>query len=133
MRISTATEDWLGAVTVSGELDAGTAPLLREALDEQLARGIRWLLVDLQGLDFIGSVGIGELIRITKRLGEIGGDLAVVCQRPNVRRVFEISGTSELLHLHQDRAAARRFLEASCRERQTATPREEGEGDGQTE
>ena len=133
MKVSATYEDWLAVIAVGGELDAETVPLLREAVDEALGRGIRWLLVDLQGLDFIGSVGVGELIRAAKLLGESGGDLSLACRRPNVTRVFDISGTSEMLHLRPEESETRAVLLESYRHFQAACPAEEGEGHGQAE
>ncbi len=127
MRVNSSYEDDLAVIVVSGELDAQTAPLLREAVDAALARGARWLLVDLRELDFIGSVGVGELIRAVKLLGERGGDLAVACHRPNLTRVFDISGTSEMLHLSATEEEARASLSASRLQLRSACPAAEEE------
>jgi anti-sigma B factor antagonist len=130
MKVNATHEDDLAVIAAGGELDSNTAPLLREAVDQALARGARWLLFDLQGLDFIGSVGIGELIRAAKLLHERDGDLAVACRRPNVTRVFEISGTGELLHLHAEVSAAHAVLQEARRCAPRAGAGEEGEGHG---
>ncbi len=133
MKVNATYEDDLAAITAEGELDSDTAPLLREAVDAALGQSARWLLVDLQGLDFIGSVGIGELIRAAKYLGERGGDIAVACRRPNIIRVFEISGTKEMLHLCAEEQEARaRLLEARC-QFQAACVQQEGDEHGQAQ
>ena len=96
-----------GAVfTVEGELDAYTGPQLREALGEALAAGTRRLFVDLGAEEYMDSVGLGILVGMAKRAGENAGGLAVVAPRANVKRVFEVSGTSELLNVVEDLAAA---------------------------
>ena len=135
MRVSATYEDDLAVIAVAGELDAKTTPVLREAVDAALGRGARWLLVDLHELDFIGSVGVGELIRAVKLLGERGGDLAVACARPNLTRVFDISGTSEMLHLSATEEEARASLSASRLQLRAACPEAEAEEDthGQAE
>ena len=121
MRISDHTEDFLAIVTVSGELDENTVPELRERLHGLLEAGAAWLLVDLGELEFIDSSGVGLLIGTSRRAGEAGGDLAVVCARPNILRVFDISGTRELLNLRQEAEPARELL-AARRDRETASP-----------
>jgi anti-sigma B factor antagonist len=138
MKVSATYEEGWAVIAAGGELDAETAPLLREAVDEELRRGARWMLFDLQGLDFIGSVGIGELIRAAKALGERSGELAIACRRPNVTRVFDISGTGEMLHVRPEAAEARAVLEEAQRCFQAACPQaactaEEGEEHGQAE
>ena len=87
---------WLG---LAGELDAYTGPQFREDLAQAIEEGARWLVVDLSALQHIDSVGIGILIGAAKRAGEKHGQLAVVCPRPNLARVFDISGTKELLNV----------------------------------
>ena len=103
MRIDLDVVDgWLQTIAVAGELDAYTAPKLLEAMTHALDEGLAWLLVDLRRLEYIDSVGLGILIGGAKRAGEKGGDLAVACQRANVRRVFDVSGTAELLNVVED-------------------------------
>lgn len=119
MRISDRSEDFLAIVCVSGELDQATVPELRERLSSLLDEGARWLLLDMRELEFIDSSGLGVLIAAARRAGEAGGEVTVVCARPNVLRVFDISGTRELLNLRQEEAQARELL-AECRQRATA-------------
>ncbi len=51
-------------VTVDGELDMVTAPLLEACLDEQLATGPTHLVLDLQPVRFMASNGLNCLLRI---------------------------------------------------------------------
>ena len=110
MRISDHSEDYLAVVSVAGELDAATAPELRERLHSLLDAGCAWLLLDLRELEYIDSEGLGLLIGVARRACETGGELALICARPNVLRVFDISGTRELLNLRQEEQQAREFL-----------------------
>ena len=110
MRISDHSEDYLAVVSVAGELDAATAPELRERLHSLVDAGCAWLLLDLRELEYIDSEGLGLLIGVARRACETGGELALICARPNVLRVFDISGTRELLNLRQEEQQAREFL-----------------------
>jgi len=103
-------DGWLETTAVEGELDAYTAPRLLEAITRALDEGISWILVDLRNVDYIDSVALGILIGGVKRAGEKNGDLAVVCTRPNVRRVFDVSGTAELLNVQEDMERAIELL-----------------------
>jgi len=94
-------DGWLETTTVEGELDAYTAPRLLDAITRALDEGISWILVDMRKVEYIDSVALGILIGGVKRAGERNGDLAVVCERPNVRRVFDVSGTAELLNVQE--------------------------------
>ncbi|MCX7600146.1 MAG: STAS domain-containing protein [Armatimonadetes bacterium] len=92
-------EDWYVLVRVSGELDAYMAPELRETVEQVLDGGARWLLIDLSDVEYLDSVGLGIMIGAAQRASEREGDIAVVCTRPNVMRVLEVSGTKELLNV----------------------------------
>ena len=79
-------------VALAGELDIGTSERFREELDNLLNGGARQLVVDLLGLTFLGSVGLGLLTGAAKRARARGGDCVVVSDDPRVLRVFEITG-----------------------------------------
>jgi len=65
-------------VTVLGELDLYTAPNLRESVLEVADDGQRQLIIDLSGVPFMDSSGLGVIVACLKRLREAGGDLALV-------------------------------------------------------
>lgn len=92
-------DDWLGVVTLDGELDAYTGEEFREVMETLMAGGAPFLLVDLMALEYIDSVGLGILMGGAKRARQQDGEIAVVCERANLRRVFDISGTAELLNV----------------------------------
>jgi len=83
----------------AGELDAYTGPQLREGLAQAVDEGARWLVLDMAQVEYIDSVGLGIIVGAAKRARERQGNLAVIAARPNVLRVFEISGTRELLNV----------------------------------
>lgn len=128
LRVQTDLIDgWLQKIVVDGELDAYTAPRLMEVVTDALDAGHAWLVIDLRGVKYIDSVGLGILIGGAKRAGERNGDLAVACDRPGVCRVFEVSGTAELLNVMADLPAA---IEALAVERAARTGADDAaEGD----
>ena len=73
-----------------GELDAYTVGQFREALRE-LSTEPR-LLIDLSGVPFLDSAGLGALIGGVRRARESGGDVAVCCARPAVSRLLHTTG-----------------------------------------
>ncbi len=87
-------------LSVGGDLDVVGAPDLRQAVVTAVADGSRLLALDLSGLDFVDSFGIGAVVGALKRLRQRGGDLALVCPSPRIRRVFEICDLDRILALH---------------------------------
>ena len=87
-------------LSIGGDLDVVGAPDLRQAVVAAVAEGSRLLALDLSELDFVDSFGIGAVVGALKRLRQRGGDLAVVCPSPRIRRVFEICDLDRILALH---------------------------------
>lgn len=107
----------LGSITVvaaSGEVDAYTGPELREALADSLhqSEGPTWLLVDLTQVQYLDSIGLGILVQTAKEAASAGGAMAVACRTPVVLKVFDISGTREMLCVRESVEEAAAVLEA---------------------
>ena len=79
-------------VRASGELDVFTTPLLRDALLGLPLESLSAAVVDLAGLTFIDSSGLGVLVAAQKKLRTGGGALRVVCDGGPVLRMLEITG-----------------------------------------
>jgi len=87
-------------VAVAGEIDVASTPQLRSALHELTGGAdIRRLVVDLDTVGFIDSSGLGVLIGCARRLRP-DGELLLVCTRPNIIRVFEVTGLDTLFPIH---------------------------------
>jgi anti-sigma B factor antagonist len=78
-------------VAVQGELDLTTAPRLKWMLHDLLDSGRSKLVVDLTETTFMDSTALGVLVGVNRALRE-GARLAIVCSRPNVLKIFELSG-----------------------------------------
>lgn len=87
-------------VAVSGELDAHVAPDLQATLDPLLAVSQPAIIVDLSGVPFIDSTGLGVLVTTLKRVREAGGTLDVVASAPRVLKVFALTGLDVVIPLH---------------------------------
>jgi anti-sigma B factor antagonist len=105
---------FLTVVAASGEVDAYTGPELLEALTASLQEsdGPTWLLVDLTDVQYLDSIGLGILVQAAKEAAEGGGALAVACTTPVVLKVFDISGTRQMLGVHESVEEATAHLTA---------------------
>ena len=93
-------------VRPTGDLDAYTAPELRQTLHEAAESGARLLVVDLSRVTFIDSAGLGTLVGAHRRMLEAGGALRIVQPPALVGRAFALTGLDEVLDLREDRAQA---------------------------
>jgi anti-sigma B factor antagonist len=88
-------------VFISGEIDMSSSPAVCDALSTA-QQGSTDVIVDLSKVTFIDSTGINSLIRAFRRAPD-DGSLQVVGAKSIVRRVFQITGVSELLLLEPPR------------------------------
>jgi anti-sigma B factor antagonist len=76
-------------VTVRGEIDLVTAPLLRDAF---IGLGSR-IIVDLRTVSFMDSSGLAVLIQQKSQME--GGELRIVADGSAVLRLFQLSGLTD--------------------------------------
>ena len=96
LSLSTRTVGDRTVVEVGGEIDVYTAPKLREQLVELVNDGNFHLVVDMEGVDFLDSTGLGVLVGALKRVRSNDGDLYLVCTQPRIRKVFEVTGLTKV-------------------------------------
>jgi anti-sigma B factor antagonist len=93
-------------VSVRGEIDVYTAPSLRERLNELVASGHYDLIVDLEGVEFLDSTGLGVLVGGLKRVRSHDGTLRLVCAQEKILKVFRITGLTKVFPIHPTLDAA---------------------------
>ena len=95
--LSTSTDEG-GAVTVTvvGEVDTFTAPVLRSSLDTQLEQQPRGLVIDLSGVQFLGSAGLAVLVETQKSARARDVELRLVATTRAVTRPLEVTGLIDL-------------------------------------
>jgi anti-sigma B factor antagonist len=77
-------------VTVRGEIDMVSAPVLWESLLD-IIQDTNRVVIDLAETEFIDSTGLGVLVRALKRLRHRGGDLVLRSPRINARKVLSVT------------------------------------------
>jgi len=92
-------------VSVTGEIDLSTSPALRASLEDAIAKNSS-VVVDLSGVTFLDSTGLGDLVRAREALLSKDGQLHLVVTQPRIRRVLEITGLNEVFYIHETLAAA---------------------------
>lgn len=96
-------------VTLVGEVDVYTAPRLKEQLVMLIEDGCTKVVVDLEGVSFIDSSGLGVLVGALRRARERDGAVRIVCTRENILKIFRITGLDKVFPVFSDIAEARRF------------------------
>lgn len=86
-------------VILTGELDVSTSGQLYEELATLNREGANHVALDLAALEFIDSTGLSVLIAEHKRTASAGGELIILTPHRQARRVFEVSGLMDVLHV----------------------------------
>jgi anti-sigma B factor antagonist len=94
---------------VTGELDLGTIASLQSSMEDLVGPGAR-VALDLEGLRFCDSTGLGAIIKLHRRFADLGGVLALCAPGQRVLDVLSISGVDQVIDVYPSVAAATRIL-----------------------
>jgi anti-anti-sigma factor len=100
------TDDVVCEMRPKGRIDSATGPAFEKDVLQQIEEGRRRLLLDFAELIYISSAGLRIVLLAAKRMKTAGGKLALCSLNPQIAEVFEISGFSRILDIHQTRDAA---------------------------
>ena len=92
-------EDSWPVVKVSGEIDIQTSPVLDGRLRNVFGEGVTSIVIDLADVTFLDSTGLSVLVAGLNRCQGVGGTVRLVSLRPNVRRVLEITGLTDVFQV----------------------------------
>jgi anti-sigma B factor antagonist len=85
-------------LALSGDLDMTATFRLEPALDRLLeGEGVSELVLDLSGVAFVDSSGLGLLLATYQRSQEAERQMAIVNSRPEIQRVFRLAGVDDVL------------------------------------
>lgn len=94
-------------VRLAGELDHHSADSLRTSVEQELDKEmVNTVLLNMQGLTFMDSSGLGVILGRYRRLNQAGGKMAACCLRPQVQRIFELSGLTRIMSIYKSEADA---------------------------
>ncbi|UOQ44344.1 STAS domain-containing protein [Halobacillus salinarum] len=86
-------------VSLAGEVDAFTAPKLKEALLPLTKEDGQTVEVDLQEVNYMDSTGLGVFISALKSTKEHDTELKLVQMQERVYRLFKITGLTEIMNI----------------------------------
>jgi anti-sigma B factor antagonist len=89
-------------VSVSGEIDAYTAPKLREELLPLAEGENKVITVNLKDVTYMDSTGLGVFVGLFKQLNRNEGELRLVELSERLKRLFELTGLSKIMNIAED-------------------------------
>ena len=106
MNIQTKKEKNAVLVSVSGRMDAVTAPEFEKNLSDLIAKGETAFLVNLGELEYISSAGLRSILATAKKLKEKQGKILFAGLRGPVEEVFKFSGFHSIFKIFDSEEAA---------------------------
>ncbi len=97
--INTHDRDGWTVIAVAGEVDVVSAPEVRGEIVRVITGGSTEVVLDLSGVVFIDSFGLGVLVGAVKRIQAHDGHLRVVVGEARVAAVLELTGLDRVLDL----------------------------------
>jgi len=89
-------------LSVVGELDLVSHDELDDAVDAAVRNDPTDLVLDLTGLTFCDSTGLGLFVRSHRRMTDCGGRLSLVGVQPQVLKVIKLTGLDAALRICPD-------------------------------
>ena len=103
MELSTREDGRVTIMSVKGDLVIGEGEaMFKKTVTRLLEEGRIYLLVDLSGVGFLDSSGLGALVRAMTNSQKEGGQTKLLNAGPQVRRLLEMTKLDSVFEIHED-------------------------------
>ena len=107
MKVKTRESGNVRILDLQGKLVLGEpVGALEETVKGLLADGHNRLVINLKGVDYVDSAGIGELVAAKKRAVEKKGDVKLLMPSKTVYNVLSMLSLHLIFEIHEDEAKA---------------------------
>ncbi|MGK7651290.1 STAS domain-containing protein [Roseovarius sp. B08] len=106
MQLTCATHNNINVITVEdNRIDAASAIRFKDEMRTLTDEGPEHVVLDLSGVTFVDSSGLGAIVASMKQLGD-GRRLDLAGLTPDVAKVFRLTRMDSIFAIHADMAAA---------------------------
>ena len=99
-------------ISFDGRLDSGTVRRCADDITKVLEQDVRVLLLDMEKLSFVSSIGIRLVLNVRKKVESKGGTVAMTHLQPQIAKVFEIAQVLPSQSIFESVEEADRYYEA---------------------
>lgn len=93
-------------IGLTGDIDAKTAPLLKEAIERASAAGNHSIILDFSALNYISSAGIGVMNAALSSLKSKGGGISIAAANKAVMDTLEVMYFTKKVKVYSSAAEA---------------------------
>lgn len=97
-------------LVLNGELNNQTSSQLSEAINTVMNCPTQTLVLDMEGVSFISSTGIGVIVKARNTLKQNGSDVTMMNIQPQVKRVFDIMQLTPILKVCENQQELDEYL-----------------------
>jgi anti-sigma B factor antagonist len=90
MNIQVESLDDRRIVRIKGKVTYEYCPSLQSSLANLVKEGVREVVIDFREVPFIDSSGVGEVLRLFKRMREVGGNIILINPNKKLRDLFSM-------------------------------------------
>ena len=83
-----------------GRLDVAVAPAFGEQVKHLLSKGETKLVIDLGGVDFVDSSGLGTILVVRKLAQRVGGDIRLVRPPAQFQKLLELTSLIRVMPVY---------------------------------
>lgn len=98
LQINKNLEGDLLTVQISGDLNIKTSPLLEEELTKSIG-GVKKLVLDFTGVEYISSAGLRVLLALEKSMRRQQGSMTLLHVNPAVKEIIRLAGFLQVMHI----------------------------------
>ncbi len=109
-------KDYVYVVELQGSLDTETAPLLQEELNEIIDEKTQAVLIDMKGITYISSSGIGVIIGVKKKLKQKQANFAMIDLQPQIEKVFNAMKILPIVDIFDNMPEADKYIDQIIKE-----------------
>lgn len=89
-------------IKLRGEIDHHTAAAIRNAIDSEIIKKRpRGLIMDMSGVDFMDSSGLGLIMGRYTVIKELGGELIVQDPNSGIERIMNLAGLERIIKIQK--------------------------------
>jgi anti-anti-sigma factor len=92
--------DHIRRIIMPGVLDNSNADELASLLLDLHARDMQFVILDMSGLEFLSSAGVGSILSTVEMFRERGGDIILARVSEKIRHVLTVLDLHEYLEIH---------------------------------
>lgn len=107
MDLETRDDGEVTIITVAGDLVIGDAETnFKKTVTRLLEEGRVNLLIDLSGVGFLDSSGLGALVRALTNSQKEGGSAKLLKAGPQIRKLLQMTKLDSVFEIHEDMETA---------------------------